>query len=93
MASLIVRADDVFARAREESPGDDTAAMIEAAGGGGFVFEALQLSGIEDGCERQHLERDTAAHRDLFHFINDTHPTTADFVNDAEVTEDTGFVH
>ena len=53
----------------------------------GFVAEALQLPRVHRGGERQHLERDAAAERNLLRFVDDAHAAAADFADQAEVAE------
>ena len=60
----------------------------EVRGGVGFVLEALQLPRVEHGGERQHLERDAAAERNLLGLVDDAHAAAADLAEDAEVAED-----
>src|SRR5438132_5698656 len=51
--------------------------MVQLRGRTRLVLEALQLAGVEGRRKRQHFQRDTAAKRQLYCFIDDTHSAPA----------------
>jgi hypothetical protein len=64
--------------------------MVQRGGGAGFVFETGQLLAVEHRGERQNLERDAPAERDLLRFVNDAHAAAPHLTQDAEVAEEAG---
>ena len=61
--------------------------MVERGGGAGFVLEALQLLLVEHRGERQHLQRDAAAERDLLGLVDDAHAAAADLAQDSKIAQ------
>ena len=61
--------------------------MAQLRGGLGLDLEPLPLLGVDGRREREHLQGDAAAQRDLLGLINDSHSSSADFADDAEVTQ------
>ena len=53
----------------------------------GLVLEALQLPGVQRRRERQHLEGDAPAQRQLHRLVDDAHAAAADLADDAEIAE------
>ena len=66
----------------------DDVRVVERGGGAGFVLEAGELLLVEHRGERQHLQRDAAAERDLLGLVDDAHAAAAQLAEDAEVAED-----
>ena len=76
--------DAAFAADRVD--GDDVR-VVERGGGAGFVLEAGELLLVEHRRERQHLQRDAAAERELLRFVDHAHAAAAELAEDAEVAE------
>ena len=55
-----------------------------------FVFETLQLLGVERRCERQHLECHAPAQRHLHRLVHHAHAAAADLAQDAKIAERLG---
>ena len=71
--------------------GDDVR-VVERGGGAGFVLEAGQLLLVEHRGERQDLQRDAAAERELLGLVDDAHAAAAELAEDAEVAEHAGLL-
>jgi hypothetical protein len=61
--------------------------VLQAGGGLGLVLEALQLPGVERRGERQHLQGDAAAQRQLLRLVDDAHAAPAHLADQAEVAQ------
>jgi hypothetical protein len=65
--------------------------VLEGRGGASFVLEAGKLALVEHGGERENLEGDTAAERELLGFVDHAHAAAADLAEDTEVAERSSF--
>src|SRR5262249_48879228 len=61
--------------------------VMQACRGLRFVLEPLKLPAIQRRGERQYLERDAAAERNLLRFVDDSHAAAADLAEKLEVAE------
>jgi hypothetical protein len=61
--------------------------VVQRGGGAGLVFEPLQVTRIEHRGERQDLEGDAAAQRELLGLVDHAHAAAADLADQAEVAE------
>src|SRR5262249_32202207 len=66
--------------------GDDIG-VVQASGGLSFIFEALELLGIESGGEGGHFEGHAAAERELLGLVNHPHTASANLTQQPEVTQ------
>ena len=53
----------------------------------GLVAETLEMLGVEGGGERQHLQGDAPAERELDRLVDDPHAAAADLADDLEVAQ------
>ena len=53
----------------------------------GLVLETLQLAGVQCRRERQHLEGDATAQRQLHRLVDDAHAAAADLADDVKIAE------
>jgi hypothetical protein len=61
--------------------------MVERGRRPRFVVEALQVTRVHRGGERQHLQRHPPAQRELLSFIDNAHAAAADFAEQAEIAQ------
>jgi hypothetical protein len=61
--------------------------MVQVSRGLGFVPESLEMFGVQRRGERQYFDRDSASERQLFRFVDDSHSTAADLMNETEVAD------
>jgi hypothetical protein len=61
--------------------------VMQERRGLGFRFETLKMARVKRGGERQDLERNPTAERELLGLIDDTHPTPTDLTKDAKIAQ------
>ena len=61
--------------------------MMQLRGGLSLDLKPLTLLGIDRRGEGKHLQRDSAAKRNLLGFVNDCHPSSADLAKNAIITQ------
>ena len=61
--------------------------MIELRGGLGLMFEAGDLPAVEHRRERQDLQGDPPAQRDLLGLVDDAHAAPADFPQETKIAQ------
>ncbi len=61
--------------------------VVQLRRGLGLDLESLPLLGVDGGGEREHLQSNAAAERDLLGLVNDPHSPSADFAEDAIVAQ------
>ncbi len=65
----------------------DNIRMVQLRGCLRFVFEALELPGIQGRSERQDLQRDAPSQRELHSLVDDAHASFTDFPHDLVIAK------
>src|SRR5947207_2882916 len=83
----VLHCDEAFAVVLSDFVDGADIGMVQRRSSTGFAAEALQSLRVFRDIIGQELERDKTTEGDIFGLVNDTHPATAEFLDDAVVRD------